>query len=1246
LNIRHLENENEINIPNCSEKNTFLPKFSPFHGRKLQVGLNITNETDADGNPLADALMGANDATKAFADLWFYSNPIFVYSTSAVKTAKFQIKQASDDLEEYIAPSTGQTQSKTLGSYDWTSSDLELGCESAGNKDPQLVGVRFAGINIPKNTTIKKAYLEFELDSKDKQTDPCDLTIVAEDSDNPVTFEEKNLVLSSRPKTSASIEWKIPSTAFTVVDSKYQTSDITALVQANVNRAGWTSGNAMAFYIKGTGLREVESFEGESTAAATLVVEYDMSDQEIIDMQAADEAAYLNSLPQINIIYTSDSHYGITRANFQGATNVDSKVVNAALVSQLNKMPSVVLPSDKGIAAGKTINAIEYVINSGDIANRQEKASNIQSATTSWAQFTTDYMNGLSLKNSLDKKAPILLLPGNHDVSNAIGYTKELAPAIDKTSMVNIYNLMMNPATPVTTENYNYTTNKVNYSKNIGGVHFMFVNMWPDETNRVWMENDLKTISATTPVVIFAHDQPNIETKHLHNPNGDGGVNATDKFENMVEEKSKDGLTVSAPSTTAQKGFASFVKAHPNIKAYFHGNENFNEYYVYKGPENDIALRTIRVDSPMKGNVSSTQENKLSYQLISLEPVSKNLTVRECLWNPTATNGAPVQWGASITFTLSKADSLVAVANSLTELNYTTPSWTQLKKAMVTASSAKDDASIAKLESAMKNLKPKDNPYNVVMSINGDPSSRMGFAWFNNAGVTGGKVEIVKGTSTDFSSPAFTVAATTTDVTNLNYSVGANNLSTLAGIENNLKKSYVSNKALATGLTPNTTYSFRVGKPGAWSETGTFTTAKNTKDAFSFVYTTDPQANTEEMFDISQKTTHAAHTMYPNANFWLSCGDLIETSGSTNSEWEYEQFFQTQQDIFLKKPTAYIIGNHDKSANKNFTYHFNTESVPFDQAKSTTPGSVYSFVYGDALFMSMSYEDYSAPGYLDDLAAWMRAQVTANPNTKWRIVNYHKTMYTGSGSHQSDADGKAVRDAMAPVFDELKIDLALQGHDHIYEVIGPLKNKALVTNSISNQITVTFDARANVTGKTGGTFNVINGTLYFLNNSAGKKKYEPRSEDQMKAVEAGLGLTNYFGMFTGRFGQTGNPTFSNITVSTDAIDVNTFEVNDSGVASPFDSFKIIKSIKTGNDKGLSMEDAINMYPNPVKDFANITFANPVKATVNVYNANGTIVKTERINGSTPIDLSRLSSGVYFMEVKSESAKYTVKFIKE
>ena len=80
--------------------------------------------------------------------------------------------------------------------------------------------------------------------------------------------------------------------------------------------------------------------------------------------------------------------------------------------------------------------------------------------------------------------------------------------------MVNIFNLMMNPSTPKNASTYNYTTDKINYSKNIGGVHFMFVTLWPDSTNRIWMNNDLAMVSATTPVVIFTHDQPDIETKH------------------------------------------------------------------------------------------------------------------------------------------------------------------------------------------------------------------------------------------------------------------------------------------------------------------------------------------------------------------------------------------------------------------------------------------------------------------------------------------------------------------------------------------------------------------------------------------------------------------------------------------------------------------------------------------------------------------------------------------------------------
>lgn len=55
-----------------------VQKDQYFRLRGTNLGLNVANQTDADGNPLVDSLVGPNDPAQAYADLWFYSNPIFV----------------------------------------------------------------------------------------------------------------------------------------------------------------------------------------------------------------------------------------------------------------------------------------------------------------------------------------------------------------------------------------------------------------------------------------------------------------------------------------------------------------------------------------------------------------------------------------------------------------------------------------------------------------------------------------------------------------------------------------------------------------------------------------------------------------------------------------------------------------------------------------------------------------------------------------------------------------------------------------------------------------------------------------------------------------------------------------------------------------------------------------------------------------------------------------------------------------
>lgn len=356
----------------------------------------------------------------------------------------------------------------------------------------------------------------------------------------------------------------------------------------------------------------------------------------------------------VNFVYTSDAHYGIAREKFRGDTNVSAKIVNAAMIRAINTVPELTLPQDGGIGSGKKVEAVDYLVQTGDIANRMEIP--YQSAAASWAQFETDYMHEVTLKDHQHRSAKLLLAPGNHDISNAIGSSKLMSPKTDPTAMVKIYNLMMKPDHPKTNATYHYTTDKINYSLNVKGIHLMFITLWPDSAERIWMQKDLEKVAKSTPVILFCHDQPTCEAKHFTNPVPPYNMTPANKFENLTAEHYKEG-TVAAKDDGAtaieQRGWVKFLKAHENIKAYFHGNSNYNEFYVYRGPDNDVALNTFRVDSPMKGDYSSKDETKLSFQLISLDTQKQALTVRECLWD-TQPDGLSnkIVFGASKTISL------------------------------------------------------------------------------------------------------------------------------------------------------------------------------------------------------------------------------------------------------------------------------------------------------------------------------------------------------------------------------------------------------------------------------------------------------------------------------------------------------------------------------------------------------------------------------------------------------------------
>jgi hypothetical protein len=95
----------------------------------------------------------------------------------------------------------------------------------------------------------------------------------------------------------------------------------------------------------------------------------------------------------VQFVYTSDAHYGITRT-FKGVASTSAQVVNAAMIAKINSLSALTLPADGGINAGNVVGAVDYLVMTGDIANREETP--IQSAAASWVQFKADYIDGLT----------------------------------------------------------------------------------------------------------------------------------------------------------------------------------------------------------------------------------------------------------------------------------------------------------------------------------------------------------------------------------------------------------------------------------------------------------------------------------------------------------------------------------------------------------------------------------------------------------------------------------------------------------------------------------------------------------------------------------------------------------------------------------------------------------------------------------------------------------------------------------
>lgn len=338
----------------------------------------------------------------------------------------------------------------------------------------------------------------------------------------------------------------------------------------------------------------------------------------------------------LRYIYCSDLHYGLER-EFRGKT-AKSDEVNRAMFDAFRLLRNTPLPADSGVGACMMFGKPDFIVCTGDIANRMEDG--VQTARQSWTEFERD------LKESLD--VPLYLVPGNHDISNAIGYPDPLMPDSDASSISAIFNAMMHPDTLRTPTTFSYARDKIHYSFVMDSIRFVFVSLWFDGPMRRWFGEVVKTDSLM-PTVVFTHDPPEAEAKHFTNPNGEHDINQIDKFQNLLADTATV-VNIKCRPEDNWRQLEHFLKAHPCIKAYFHGDKNYNEFYTWHGVDSTISLPVFRVDSPMKGEYSATDERLLSFIVVTIDIERRLLTARECFWNKS--NQTSIKWGTMRTIKL------------------------------------------------------------------------------------------------------------------------------------------------------------------------------------------------------------------------------------------------------------------------------------------------------------------------------------------------------------------------------------------------------------------------------------------------------------------------------------------------------------------------------------------------------------------------------------------------------------------
>jgi len=297
-------------------------------------------------------------------------------------------------------------------------------------------------------------------------------------------------------------------------------------------------------------------------------------------------------------------------------------------------------------------------------------------------------------------------------------------------------------------------------------------------------------------------------------------------------------------------------------------------------------------------------------------------------------------------------------------------------------------------------------PDRVILTLSDDPATTQAVTW--RTAVTGnpGKLEFAVADG----SPYFRDTATEHTAITENLSVG--------GVE----AAYHSVEL--TGLAPATLYAYRVGDGETWSEWYHFRTAADVAAPFSFIYFGDAQNEVRSMWS---RVIRQAYSSLPDAAFMLHAGDLINNS---TSDFEWGEWHAAGGWVNGSLPSIATPGNHEYEGVRLSPQWRPQFAFPPNgpQGADELRETVYYVDYQGVRIISLDTQLMLTPERTALQADWLRGVLSDNPN-RWTIITHHYPMFAA-------AEGRTgfppLNQQIRPLYEELGVDLVLQGHDHTY----------------------------------------------------------------------------------------------------------------------------------------------------------------------------------------------------------------------